>query len=117
VPIFFHSNPERPNNVFGPCYGLHDQFWPISLGCTAETTIAFTRVYFANIPDLMPTLQVIGRIKACVTNNNTWQPRLAVDISRMSPRDVPKRNVYLDGNTFGCGALRAVAEVVGIVEP
>jgi aminocarboxymuconate-semialdehyde decarboxylase len=126
MPIFFHPNYGLPNDVFGPCCGSHGQVLPVSLGFTTETTVAFTRMYLANIFEQVPTLQimlphaggtlpsVIGRIEACIANDKTWQSRLSSDASRRSLRDVLKRNVYLDGITFDSGALRAAAEAVGI---
>jgi aminocarboxymuconate-semialdehyde decarboxylase len=126
LPIFFHPNYGLPSDIFGPCCSLHGQVLPVSLGFTAETTLAFTRMYLANIFDEVPTLQillphaggtlppVIGRIEACIANDKTWQSRLVLDSPRTPLRDVFRRNVYLDGITFDSRALRAAADTVGV---
>jgi aminocarboxymuconate-semialdehyde decarboxylase len=126
LPILFHPNYGLPSDVFGPCCGLHGQVLPVSLGFTTETTLAFTRMYLANVFDEVPTLQiilphaggtlpsVIGRIEASIANDKTWQSRLSPASSRTPLHDILKRNVYLDGITFDSGALRAAADAVGV---
>jgi aminocarboxymuconate-semialdehyde decarboxylase len=59
LPILIHPNYGLPKDVFGPCFGSHGQVLPVSLGFTTGTTIAFTRMYLANISDLLPVLQII----------------------------------------------------------
>jgi aminocarboxymuconate-semialdehyde decarboxylase len=126
LPILIHPNYGLLKDVFGPCFGSHGQVLPVSLGFTTGTTIAFTRMYLANISDLLPILQIIllhagdtlpsvlGRIETCIANDRIWQPRLTANTSRTSLRDVLKRNVYLDGIMFDCRALRAAVEAIGI---
>jgi aminocarboxymuconate-semialdehyde decarboxylase len=126
LPIFFHPHYGLPNDVFGPCCGSHGQVLPVSLGFTTETTIAFTRMYLANVFDQVAHLRiilphaggtlpsVIGRIEACIANDKAWQSRLSSISPRHSLRDVLKRNVYLDGITFDSTALRAAVDAVGM---
>lgn len=124
-PIFFHPNYGLPGDVFGPCCGQHGQVLPVSLGFTTETTIAFTRMYLAEIFVNLPGLQiilphaggtlpfVIGRIEACIANDKAWSTRLASDQPRKSLEHILKHNIYLDGITFDRAALRAAADAVG----
>jgi aminocarboxymuconate-semialdehyde decarboxylase len=126
MPIFFHPNYGLPGEVFGPCCGQSGQVLPVSIGFTSETTIAFTRMYLANIFTKLPTLQVIlphaggtlpsvvGRIEACIANDKAWQTQLCSGSPRRSLRDVLRENVYLDGIAFDRGALRAAVDVVGV---
>lgn len=124
LPIFFHPNYGLPMDVFGPCCGSYGQILPVSMGFTTETTVAFTRMYLANIFDKTPTLQivlphaggtlssVVGRIEACIANDKTYQSRLPCTSPR-SVREVLGQNVYLDGITFDRIALQAAADTVG----
>jgi aminocarboxymuconate-semialdehyde decarboxylase len=125
LPIFFHPNYGLPSDVFGPCCASHGQVLPVSLGFTTETTIAFTRMYLANVFSQIPRLRiilphaggtlpsVIGRIEACIANDKAWQSRTSSALPRASLRHVLKRNVYLDSITFDSAALRAAADAVG----
>jgi hypothetical protein len=65
--------------------------------------------------DTLPS--VLRRIETCIANDRIWQPRITANTSRTSLRDVLKRNVYLDGITFDCRALRAAVEAIGIDRP
>lgn len=126
LPIFFHPNYGLPGEVFGPCCGQHGQVLPVSLGFTTETTVAFTRMYLADIFTNLPNLKVIlphaggslpsviGRIEACIANDKAWQGRLSSSSTRRPLRDVLSENVYLDGITFDKGALRAATDAVGV---
>ncbi|KAH7069460.1 hypothetical protein FB567DRAFT_224438 [Paraphoma chrysanthemicola] len=126
LPVFFHPNYGLPIDVFGPCCAQHGQVLPVSIGFTTETTTAFTRLYLAQVFDEIPSLQIIlphaggtlpsliGRIEACIANDNAWQSRLAAHPHRRTLRDVLRQNVFLDGIAFDKGALCAAVDAVGV---
>ncbi|OKL60060.1 hypothetical protein UA08_04736 [Talaromyces atroroseus] len=58
LPVFIHPNYGLPASVWGGKHG-NSQIMPLSIGFTAETTIAITRMFLARVFDKIPKLRLI----------------------------------------------------------
>ncbi len=136
--VFIHPHYGLPGEVFGPRMQDSGHVLPLSLGFPMETTVAFARMWLGGVFDRFEGLRVMlahaggavaglaDRVQSCVEHergfydereagSDGWAggERGRVRGPRRMVREVMRRNVWLDGVSYGAAGLRAAVGMVG----